>query len=423
MRGPMTSPSFTARVLAHAALLASFHAASCSPSDTAATAGTTGTPSKSGGAGPAAPVEPTRDVRTFVVAQRPWEQTLRVTGELAAHDEATISTEVAGRLEVLSVDVGSRVKAGETMAVVEVRDFELERDRISAELHAARARLGLPPDGDDDTVVPENTPLVAQARIALEDAIRRRDRLVEAAKSGAATQSDTDTAVAAVETAEAHRRDALEEIASRRALLAQRRAELAIALKEIEDTRIAAPFDGIVLERRVSRGDFLTVGQVVAKLVRVDPVRLRLQIPELEATRVTTGQRVTFTPAGDTTPWTATIARSSPSIDVRNRTLTVEADVPNAECRLRPGAFVQASILIDANTRATAVPLSSITSFAGVDKVIAVVDGKAAERRVRIGRKDANDAEILSGLVPGDVVVLEPGNLQTGTPVRAVAGK
>lgn len=415
-----------ARLRPSAALFVAVGAAACAPDvPSKAPAGTAAKSSDATGAraGAAESKEAPRDVRTHAVGARAWDKTLRVTGELAAFETATLSTEVAGRLEVLAFDVGTAVKKGDLLAQIETKDFELERARIVAELHAARAKLGLPPDGDDDHVDPEHAPLVEQAEVALRNAVRRRDRLLEASKAGAATQVDTDDAVAAVETATAHKADALEEIAARRATLAQRRAELAIADKELEDTRVVAPFDGVVRNRRVSAGDFLAAGAILAELVRVDPVRVRVHVPEFEAPHVHVGQPLSFTLPGETTPRTANLARVEPTLDTRDRTLTFEADAANPGGTMRPGSFVTGTIVLEPDARVLAVPLAAVTSFAGVDKVILVVDGKAQERRVGIGRKDDKDAEIVSGLSAGDVVVLEPGNLQTGASLRVVDAK
>ena len=85
--------------------------------------------------------------------------------------------------------------------------------------------------------------------------------------------------------------------------------------------------------------------------------------------------------------------------------------------RLRPGAFARADIVADSSSLALAVPTNSIVTFAGIDKVISVQDGKAVEKPVTLGRRTAEWTEILSGVKAGDVVVIEPGNLQSGQPV------
>jgi multidrug efflux pump subunit AcrA (membrane-fusion protein) len=96
--------------------------------------------------------------------------------------------------------------------------------------------------------------------------------------------------------------------------------------------------------------------------------------------------------------------------------LIFEAEVHN-NGKLRPGSFARAEIVSDSESTAMAVPVNAIVTFAGIDKVILVQDGKAVEKPVTLGRRTEEWAEILSGLKVGDVVVVNPGNLQSGQPV------
>jgi RND family efflux transporter MFP subunit len=371
----------------------------------------------------AGPVGPPRDVTTAVVVEAPWERTVRTTGELAAYDEATISVKVPGRIDKLDVDVGSRVKRGDVLALIDPRDYELRKQAAVAALQAARARLGLPLEGDDDTVVPEEAAIVKMARAQLDDMVRTRDRLLEVSESGAVSQAEQDTAGANVLMAEARVRDALEEVQNRRAMIAQRRAELAIAQQQLADTRIVAPFDGVVRERRASLGDFVAAGAPLVTFVRVDPLRLRMEVPELVAALVEKGQTVRAWLTGEERALTGTVTRTSPSITAANRSLLLEAEIPNPAFDLRPGTFARVEILVDASAKALTAPLDAVASFAGIDKAFVVADGKAVETRITTGRRDEERVEILSGLEAGDVVVRRPGNLQTGAPVRPVSAK
>lgn len=373
--------------------------------------------------GPASPSAPVRDVRTAAVSEAPWQRTLRVTGELAALDEATISVKVPGRIEELDVDVGTRVKKGDLLAAIERRDYELRSQAAVAALQAARARLGLPLEGTDDSIEPGEAALVKLAQAQLDDATKTRDRLVQVAPSGAASQAELETASSNVLVAQARLRDAAEEVQNRRALVSQRRAELAIAQQQLLDTRIVAPFDGFVRERRASIGDYVQAGAAVVTLVRVDPLRLRIEVPELDAAQVKTGQTVRVWITGVDEPREGKVVRTSPSISATNRTLLVEAEVPNASAELRPGSYARAQILVDPSARALGVPVDALVSFAGIDKLFVVEGGKAVERRVTVGRRDDERVEILSGAKAGDVVVLAPGNLQSGTAVRPVEAK
>ena len=94
--------------------------------------------------------------------------------------------------------------------------------------------------------------------------------------------------------------------------------------------------------------------------------------------------------------------------------------MPNRDGTLRPGSFATAEIVTSAGDTAVLVPVSSLVTFAGVDKVLVVKNGQIAEKRVTTGRRNGERIEIVSGLPAGEQVVLQPGNLVEGTPVRIV---
>lgn len=108
------------------------------------------------------------------------------------------------------------------------------------------------------------------------------------------------------------------------------------------------------------------------------------------------------------------VARISPSFDEANRTLLVETEVSNAANILRPGAFSRAEIVVSSGQQALMVPPSSLATFAGIDRVFTVKDGKASERRVKTGRRTEEGVEILEGISAGDEVVVSPGNIADG---------
>ncbi|MFP5287571.1 MAG: efflux RND transporter periplasmic adaptor subunit [Thermoanaerobaculia bacterium] len=123
---------------------------------------------------------------------------------------------------------------------------------------------------------------------------------------------------------------------------------------------------------------------------------------------------------GDPAPHQGRVARISPAISEENRTLLVEAEAPNQDGRLKPGSFAQAEIVIEASEPAVLVPASAIVTFAGIEKVIGVEDGKAVEKRVQTGRRAGDQVEIVDGVKAGDAIVVAPGNLVTGQPVTVV---
>lgn len=362
------------------------------------------------------PLEP-RTVQVAVAGNHPLPRTVQVSGTLGADEEAELGFKVQGRVATVHVDLGSKVEKGQPLAVLETSDFELRVQQALAALQQARARLGLQLQGDDFEVDPEQIAVVGMARSTLDEARQNRDRVQELVKQQLRSDSDLDAARAAFELAKAKHQDALEEVRQRQAVATQRRAELALARQQLADATLVAPFDGAIRERRVSPGRFVSAGGPVFVIVKTDPLRLRLQVPERESSGVRIGQPVTLTLEGDPVPHRGEIARLAPAIGESNRTLTVEAKVENRDGALRPGAFARATIVVEAAAPTLCIPKSALVTFAGIEKVVTVKDAKAEERRVRTGRSDDVQVEILEGLEAGTTVVLAPAALVTGQPL------
>jgi RND family efflux transporter MFP subunit len=357
-----------------------------------------------------------RQVKVALVTEVPMERAVTVTGTLAAYDQATVSAKVPGRVQTIIVDLGSVVKQGQLIAQLDSQDYKLRLQQAEAALAQARARVGLSPDGKDDRINPEETGTVRQARALLDDAKLKRERASSLFAQGVIAQAQLEAADADLKVAMSRYQDAIEEIRNRQALVGQRRSELEIARQQLADCAIYSPFAGVVQEKRASVGEYLAPGAPVVNVVRMDPLRLRAEVPEREARNVVSGQPVRLTVEGDTNVYTGRIVRLSPTISAQNRILIVEAEVRN-NGSLRPGSFARADIVADDKTVAAAVPTNAIVSFAGIDKVVTIQDGRALEKPITTGRPSGEWTEVLSGVKVGETVIVNPGNLQSGQPV------
>ena len=357
-----------------------------------------------------------RQVKVALVTEVSMERAVTVTGTLAAYDQATVSAKVPGRVQTIIVDLGSVVKQGQMIAQLDSQDYKLRLQQAEAALAQARARVGLSPDGKDDRINPEETGTVRQARALLDDAKLKRERASSLFAQGVIAQAQLEAADADLKVAMSRYQDAIEEIRNRQALVGQRRSELEIARQQLADCAIYSPFAGVVQEKRASIGEYLAPGAPVVNVVRMDPLRLRAEVPEREARNVVSGQPVRLTVEGDTNVYTGRIVRLSPTISAQNRILIVEAEVRN-NGSLRPGSFARADIVADDKTVAAAVPTNAIVSFAGIDKVITIQDGRALEKPITTGRPSGEWTEVLSGVKVGETVIVNPGNLQSGQPV------
>jgi RND family efflux transporter MFP subunit len=364
---------------------------------------------------PAGP--PAREVRVVPAAERSLPRTVATTGTLAAEDQVTLSAKVPGRVENIDIDLGSRVRRGQAVAQLDQTDFKLRIEQAEAALQQARARLGLAPTGKDERIDPEQTSIVRQARAVLDEARLTRDRSIKLLEQQLIARAQLDTAEANLQVADGRYQDALEEVRNRQAVLAQRRSELDLARQQLTDTVVLAPVDGAVSQRLTSRGEYLAAGAPMATLVRIHPLRLRVSVPEREAAGVRAGQIVRLTIEGDQTVYSGRVVRLAPIVQELNRTLTIEAEIPNERGVLRAGAFARAEIVTEASQPIITVPSSALVVFAGVEKLLVVRGGKTAEIRVQTGRRIGPDIEIVEGLKRGETVVDNPGNLTGGQAV------
>jgi RND family efflux transporter MFP subunit len=359
---------------------------------------------------------PAKEVKLAKSEARRLTHTVTAPGTLAADEQATLSFKVAGRVSEIKVDLGSQARKGQVIATFESTDFKVRLQQAEAALQQARVRLGLPPQGDDDRVDPENTSLARQARALLEEAKANRERTIQLVSQGIQSRAELDRVESAFKVADSRYQDALEEVRNRQAVLLQRRSELAIAQQQLVETTLYAPFDGAVRERRASLGEYLNAGAPVATIVRLHPLRLRVETPEREAQGIKVGQSVRVLVEGDQQSYSGRVARLSPAFQEQSRTLIIEAEVDNQQGKLRPGSFAKAEIQTSMTSDVVMVPASAIVTFAGIQKVFSVKDNKAIEKTVVVGRRDG-DWAVVEGLDAGALVVLSPGNLVSGQPV------
>ena len=373
------------------------------------------------GADSAAATTPVRaeplEIAAVKVESRPIDRYLRVTGSLIADEQAEVSAEATGRIVATPVERGSRVAQGALL--VRVSDTETSAQLVEAEANAGQieARLGLAAGQPFDSM---KVPDVRSAKSSLDLAEAEFSRIGSLLEQKVVSQSEYDQRRMQVEAAR-QQYQAAQNVAeqSYRSLQAAR-ARIALARKSAADTLIRAPFSGLVAERLVSVGDYVSRGTRVATVVRIDPMRVELTIPEQSVALVKPGQTVRLTvDAYPGEQFTANVRFVSPSLRADQRALTVEAVAANPEGRLKPGLFVSASIQQPSTAPALLVPATAVETVSGTSRVYVVKNDKIEERIVTAGEAVRQQVEITSGLAAGDVVAAEPrGRLLDGAPVR-----
>ena len=357
-------------------------------------------------------------VEVVRVESRAIDRFLRVTGSLAADEQAEVSAEAAGRVIAAPVERGSHVAQGAVLA--RISPTETSAQLLEAEANAAQieARLGL---SAGQTFDPRRVPDVMNAKAALDLAVAEFGRIKSLLDQKVVSQSEYDQRRAQVDAAQQQFQMAQNVAEQSYRLLQAAHARVDLARKAASDTTIRAPFAGLVAERVVSVGDYVTRGAHVVTVVRVDPMRIELTVPEQAIALIKNGQAVQI--AVDAYPgetFAAKIRYVSPSLRTDQRALMVEAVAPNADGRLKPGLFATASIQQPAGAEALLVPSSAVETIAGTSRVYVIKGDKVEERIVTLGGPVGQQVEITSGLAKDETVAAAPkGHLSDGQDVRA----
>ena len=356
-------------------------------------------------------------VATATVESRAIERYLRVTGSLAADEQAEVSAETVGRVIETPVERGSRVEAGTVLVRVSAAETSAQLQEAEANAAQIEARLGLTPGQPFD---PERVPDVRTAKASLDLARAEFERIQSLLDQKVVSRSEYDQRRTQVEAAREQYQAARNVAEQSYRSLEAARARVVLARKSVSDTTIRAPFAGLVAERVVSVGDYVTRGTRVATVVRIDPMRVQLTVPEQAVSLVRVGQPVRLTvDAYPGEEFAANVRFVSPALAERQRALTVEAIAPNRDGRLKPGLFAAASIQQPPGAPALLVPANAIETVSGTSRVYVVKDDKVEERIVTTGQTAGDRIEITSGVAQGDAVALDPrGKLADGMPVR-----
>jgi RND family efflux transporter MFP subunit len=355
------------------------------------------TPAQTVKAAPAGPPA----IEVVNVVQQPLDVTLSLPGELTPYQTVALYARVTGFVKTIRVDRGSRVRAGEPIAVLEAPELVAQKSEARSKLQSAEAQLGA-------------------IRSKAEASASTYEKLKAAsATPGVVAGNDVVLAQKAVESDQGQIAAAQQNVEAARQALN--------SISDIESyLRITAPFAGIVTERNVHPGALVgpTGGTGAATpIVRiVDSSRLRLVIPVPEAytAGVTTGASLAFTVAaypGQT--FTGTVSRISQSVDVTTRTMSVELDVRNADGRLAPGTFCQVGWPLHRAAPSLLVPSGSVASTTGRTFVIRVRDGRTEWVDVKTGVASGPLVEVFGDLKPGDAIAARgTDELKAGTSVQ-----
>ena len=371
-----------------------------------------------GSADPAASAPEPLAITTAVVESRPLDRFLRVTGSLTADEQAEVSAETAGRVVATPVERGTRVTEGTLLVRISASETSAQLEEAEANAAQIEARLGLAPGAPFN---PDTVPDVMNAKANLHLAEAEFNRIKSLLDQKVVSQSEYDQRLTQVEAARQQHQAARNAAEQSYRSLQAARARITLAKKSVADTLVRAPFAGVVAERLVSAGDYVSRGTKVATVVRVDPLRVELTIPEQSVSLVKMGQLVRL--SVDAYPgkeFTATIRFVSPSLRSDQRALTVEAVTANPDGLLKPGLFATALIKQTISAPGLLVPATAVETVAGTSRVFVVKNDRIEERIVTLGEKVDSLVELTSGVAADEVVAADPkGRLVDGRMVKS----
>jgi RND family efflux transporter MFP subunit len=334
--------------------------------------------------------------------EQPIARFIRATGTLMAEDQADVAAEIAGRVVATPVERGTPVTQGDVL--IRLSPSEADAQASEAEANAAQieARLGLKSGVDFDV---NSVPEVQNAKAGFELAQNEFNRIRSLLDQRVVSQSEFDQRRTQMEAARQQYESAKNGAAQQYQALQAARARVALAHKAVADTVVRAPFPGLVAERLVSTGDYVTKGLKVAVVVRVNPLRVQLTVPEQFVSAIAVGAPVNFeVDAYPTRQFTGKVRFISPALEANQRALTVEAVVANPDRELKPGLFATARIEQPQRTPAVLVPASAVQTTAGTSRVYIVNGDHVEERIVTVGQTVDAQVEISNGLKAGERV-------------------
>lgn len=374
---------------------------------------------------------PAVEVTTAPAIRRDLPRFFEATGSLAGDQQTDLAPSTAGKVTAIGVDLGSFVKRGQMVVRLDDIDSKLRVEQAQAQLEQAKAALrqaeekvGLRAGQSFDV---NRIPEVVNARVALELAekeLRRAEKLVESGDVSRATYDDQrarrDQLKEVYEAALSMARQNFAAVATARANVANAESQLGLARRNLSYAIVFSPIDGYVAERNADLGEYVSTTSKVATIVRINPLRIRIDIPEQAIPEVKIGQSVSVT----TSAWpdknfNGRIARISPNLSPNSRTLTVEAEVENSSGVLKPGQFASVRILQERAEPAVLVPGRAVRTESGVSRVFVIKDGHAQQRLVQLGQAESDLIEIKSGVAADEQVATSNlDQLSDGIPVK-----
>ena len=353
------------------------------------------------------------------VTSRDIQRIVEGVGTLYPFDEAVISAEIDGRVDEVKVDLGDSVTAGQVMVHISDEEQRYMLDQMDAQLRQSLERVGLKSENERVKDIRE-TPEARRTHADLIDSQQKYNRAKNLVDSGVASRADLDQADARYKAAQATYDSSLTAIRALISEIERTKALLNLQRKKLRDATVRAPFAGAVKERQVTIGQYVRANTPLLTLVKIDPLRLRVEVPERMAPWIRNGQVVEVSlEAYEGRKFHGEVWRISPMVDQSKRTFVVEARVDNSKGELKPGSYARARVPTQKIERIRLVPSKAVQYIFGTNKAYVVKNDVIEARDLKLGDRFDQQVEVLEGLNEGEQVALSQlGKLDTGSKVR-----
>ncbi|MEZ5346605.1 MAG: efflux RND transporter periplasmic adaptor subunit [Pyrinomonadaceae bacterium] len=351
---------------------------------------------------------------------------IQATGSLVADETSDIAPKVAGKITNVYANVGEFVGSGKIIAKIDDRDARLRLAEAEANVKQTRAavrqaeaRLGLSPNGKfNSSAIPEvraananYEQMLAELKQAEANETRYRE-LVETGDVSMATyeqyRTNRDTARArlnsskqSLEAAVNTAKQSNQAIKSAEAAVEAAQTQVATARQAVADTVVYAPFSGFISERQTAVGEYVTSSTPIAKLLRSNPIKIQIQVPEADVPQIAIGRGVSIeVDAYKDRRFSGVVTAVNPAIDPTSRAATVEAQIQNGDNSLRSGMFATARITREGGSTGIFVPKSAIFNDQATQshRVFVIEKNVAKLKVVQLGLEEDDYYQILSGV-------------------------
>jgi len=344
-------------------------------------------------------------VQVVAASEVEWPETYEATGTVRARASAVISSRVMGYIRDVKAQAGDRVTQGKLLIVLDARDLDAQFRQAEAAVHEAHSAM------------PEVESAVAAAKAQLDLAEVTLRRMKDLFEKKSISNQEFDEASTRWKAAEANHRMTL----ARREQLASkiRQAEEALEAARImrSYSQIAAPFTGVVTDKRVNPGDLATPGAPLLTIEREGAYRLEAPVAESRLAQIRPGQTASIVLEALDKKIEARVSEIVPAVDAASRAYTVKLDLP-ALGQIRSGMFGRVLFTLGAR-KALAVPAAAVIERGQLQSVLVTEDGVARTRLVTLGTSAGGRREVLSGVSAGDkVIVPVPAGLADGARVE-----